>query len=110
MRAQAAVISLPPTGGEGRVRASPLVPMPSLKTALSLPETRPQEIGGLRAPLLRRLLQWPHGGAHLHLISIAPGDLGIGHKIAAAHLGVDTGLVDTGRRFAVLGKGAGGAQ
>jgi hypothetical protein len=28
-------------------------------------------------------------GAHLHLIGIAPGDLGVGHEIAAAHLGVE---------------------
>jgi hypothetical protein len=65
---------------------------------------------GRRAPLLRRLLQRAHCGAHLHLIGVASGDLCVGEEIAAAHLGVDVRLVDTGRHGAVLGKGAGGAQ
>jgi hypothetical protein len=60
--------------------------------------------------LLRRLLQRADGGAHLHFVGVAPGDLGVGEEIAAAHGGVDPRVVDAGRHGAVLGEGAGGAQ
>ena len=60
--------------------------------------------------LLRRLLQWPHRGVHLHLVGSAPGGLGVGEKIAAAHSRVDPGIVDAWRNSSVLGVGPGGAQ
>ena len=73
----------------------------TVATAPALGSKRPE---GSRAPLLRRLLQRAHCGAHLHLIGVASGDLCVGEEIAAAHLGVDLRLVDTGRHGAVLGE------
>jgi hypothetical protein len=56
----------------------------------------PGELPTLTALLLLapRLLQRTDGGAHLHLVGVAPGDLLVGQEIAAAHDGVDLRLVD----------------
>src|SRR5271155_5330018 len=60
--------------------------------------------------LLRRLRQGADGGALLHSVGVAPGDLGVGEEVAAPDIGVVIGVVDAGRDAAVLLEGAGGAQ
>jgi hypothetical protein len=69
----------------------------------------PDQIRGLSPDLLCRLGKRAHGGAHLHVIGVAPSDLGVGHEIAAADGGVNLRLVDPGRHLAVLCEGAGRA-
>src|SRR5436190_12704589 len=56
--------------------------------------------------LFCRLLEWPHRGAHLPVIGLAPAEPGVGDKITAAHRVHDVGIVDPGRYGAVLRQGA----
>jgi hypothetical protein len=43
--------------------------------------------------LFRCLRKRTDGSAHLHFVGVAPGDLGVGEEIAAAHRGVYPRLV-----------------
>jgi hypothetical protein len=47
----------------------------------------PLKVTGLAGTSLCRLLQRANRGAHLHLVGVAPGDLGVGDKISVRHRG-----------------------
>src|SRR5690348_5258437 len=61
-------------------------------------------------PSLRRLRERAHCGAQLGFVSIAPADLLVSEKVAAADGEKDVRVVDAGRNRAVLLERPGGAQ
>src|SRR5438105_13344333 len=68
-----------------------------LSTNLSAASWRPGLFGGL--------LQRPHRGAHMAVVSLAPAAPRIGDKIAAAHRIHDVGIVNPGRYGAPIRHG-----